>query len=462
MATRKQNRSSFRPELERLEDRCVPAVGWTTWTGNAHDGGLWNTAGNWDNGVPTAAGPNAYAARLVGSDNISVTTDTVVCGIAQYGGASNYTGELSVANGKNLEVLGSTNDATHYGLKWGSGNGTIGLGENSNLLIGGGDDTNNILSGGSLIGGSTATFYISNDSVVQVGPVTNHGGGSFFCSVLTDIGLDLSNTQQDNCSLRFHNQTSSATWNADIIVNASADSGQDNRLVMDTILVAGDAQIFFSNTSGKSHEIDNYDEVRWDGNNALGLRAEIDMPLKNAGGVFYVNHDFRINQNFGGSGTLYCINQSSGATNLNNGSELSLMVGGYKQTGGDLRTSDAAQDILDVGSYTCDISGGNIKICVGSPSSYGNLKIVGTTNWTGGIFNCTIDGADTNNRDVLTISGAANITTGASVTLTVNGTQGSGDWDIIDCTSNSGGYPTDNTANFTWSGTITNIKVNHA
>src|SRR5262245_60030965 len=60
---RPHRRPSFRHGIEPLEDRLVPIT--TTWTGGALDG-LWDTAGNWNNGVPNAAADIAIFSGVTG------------------------------------------------------------------------------------------------------------------------------------------------------------------------------------------------------------------------------------------------------------------------------------------------------------------------------------------------------------------------------------------------------------
>lgn len=63
------NRGVRRPNLERLEDRCVPA---TTWIGPA--GGLWSNAANWTAGVP-GSGASVQFGSAYGGTNTSSTDD---------------------------------------------------------------------------------------------------------------------------------------------------------------------------------------------------------------------------------------------------------------------------------------------------------------------------------------------------------------------------------------------------
>ena len=86
-----------------------------TWTGGASDGGKWNTAGNWDGGVPFAADTAIF--------NEDVTVDLDAAANAMV---------IQIANGKSVTLNTSTNALTISG-------GSIQIGAGSTLTVDGGN-----------------------------------------------------------------------------------------------------------------------------------------------------------------------------------------------------------------------------------------------------------------------------------------------------------------------------------
>ncbi len=91
----------------------------TTWTGNASDG-LWETAGNWDNGVPQAGYDVALPSK---SNEYSVSLSSYApvgsLAIGNYNGTTNPI-TLILASGANLHASGAINIAK-YGIIEGQG-----------------------------------------------------------------------------------------------------------------------------------------------------------------------------------------------------------------------------------------------------------------------------------------------------------------------------------------------------
>src|SRR5438874_4636869 len=102
LGRRRMNRPTYRPFLEVLEDRLVPAVT-TTWNWNVNNGLLpkWSLAGNWTNGVPGA--PDT--ANFDGTSNTNCTVDVAVT-IANLTIGSAYTSTIDNASGSLLTVTG--------------------------------------------------------------------------------------------------------------------------------------------------------------------------------------------------------------------------------------------------------------------------------------------------------------------------------------------------------------------
>jgi autotransporter-associated beta strand protein len=236
----------FRPDLETLETRVVPAT--RTWTGlGAND--LWTTGANWQGAV--APSPNddlvfpAGAQRLTNTDNFSagtafnsltysgtgyfVTTNSNSLNLGPGGinnsatsGLNDYLGPvalgavrtITVASGGTFEIDGIVSGA---GGITKAGVGTLNLGNGGSP---------NTYSGGTTVNGGVLNLGVNSGLgtgavTVSAGGELDLGGGLTVSNPLTLNGTGVANAGA------LHNTSGTDTWTGSVTLNSSTTIGVD-------------------------------------------------------------------------------------------------------------------------------------------------------------------------------------------------------------------------------------------
>jgi hypothetical protein len=131
--------------------------------------------------------------------------------------------------------------------------------------------------------------------------------------------------------------------------------------------------------------------------------------------------------------------QEGGETDLVKGAVLAVDQGMY-MGGGNLFTLGTATSKIVPGSGTnVNVVAGAIQISQDNTANYGVLEIQGAMSWTGGTFNCYINGTSGNQQDQLKVDNALTLGTSAHLSITANGGPNAGlDWYPVTYASRTG------------------------
>jgi len=423
--------------VEQLDVRIVPALTPTTWT-PAGVNTNWSNAANWSAGVPDAT----HVAILAGNGN-TITLDTgttnfTIGGLDTGTGASGFTGTLLLKSGNTLIVTADSTDNS-TGFKWrSSARIQANSAADSIQLSGSGTTSNNIFSGGAIGNTSSAKATLS---------VT--GGDDFqITGSAATLAFDFvigSATSAGNF-VYFSNQTQTLALNAGANITIKAPvSGVHNRVIFDTdTTVSGNVSQAISTASSSSY-IDNYDQViRRVGAGTVGIAT----PIKNeTGSELQLTSSLAV---VGSDANGNSIDQEGGKTDLSGGVTLSTS-GNFLLNAGSLLTYGTTADTLSLGSggKTLNMTNALLQLSADDTSSYGKLTITGNMNWTGGTFQCYVQGGDSSQYDALLVSGTLTTQAADSLSVTINGT-GGGSWYVVGYGSQTGTKPTISGASYHW------------
>ena len=462
------------PSLEKLDDRIVPTTFdyWMNTTGN----GLWSDARNWSMNAQNVIPDSTMVAVLdFNSSNTNVSYDSAVpvgnrtiAGIETDGG---YSATLTLQAGFALTVSADSSDNT-TGLKWSTGNITQSTASDTLIVTGGGTGGatgNNFWSGGA-IGSGTAqsNVYINGGSSLQI---TQNAAG---------LGDNIIIGQDGNggSTLEFYNQAATLQVNNNaslVTATNSSDLTPPNQILFDTDLTQpGTASYGLQTTVGGDSFIDNYGQVI---RSNPGL-YQTDLPIRNepvqnsgdkglldvqlpsgaqqAGGLWISG--FSANKTANNS-----LDQEGGKTLLENGALLkvnntALIKAGYLQTYG------AASAIIQAntqGTAALNFQGGTMTISADNPASYGSLSVAGDMTWTGGTFECYVNGQTAGQQTQLRVGGSLNLVGGnGHLHMNVVGGLNSGQtWMPVLFSSRAGTLTFDSGGQFTIAYNLNNISV---
>jgi hypothetical protein len=343
-----------------------------------------------------------------------------------------------------LTVAGNSSD-TDTGFKWGSGNisqstandvliitgGGAGiggaLGPSAGSSGGGSTTSNNIWSGGTI--GSTTTqsdVYINGGSALQITQNASALGDNII------IGQD----NEGGSTLEFYNQRSTLQVNNNAglqTASTSNDLATCNQILFDTdVTQSGMASKGLGTTSADSF-IDNYGQII----RSNAGTYQTDLPIRNEPpqtgedkGLLDLQSSLWISGSSANKTANYSLDQEGGTTLLENGSSLNvnkstLIKGGYLQTYGAAQATIQTADNRN-SPQALNFQAGTLDISADNHALYGSLKITGDMSWTGGTFECYVNGVQEQQQTQLAISGGLTTNAGAHLHMNVIGQLTSG------------------------------------
>jgi hypothetical protein len=390
-----------------------------------------------ENGVPnntniadlaTNVAHHADAIKIDGSNNMS----WVVAGLMTADAVgTDYTGTVTISGSHNLVVLGDVANGD-TGLKVESAC-TITGGAGNTLEIQGGTGTENYLASGTI---STDTFYISSGATINVGPGPHGTEVVFTFGCPTQVGHDPTGYSTGN-TLRLRNQTATATLSGVLTVEPKQLT-QHNTVEVLTIGTGSYTNNVLTN-SGASYYIDNYDTFLRDPDPGRTFAMGMGVPIKNeSGALIDFQSDFVFREHVGSRGPPTnndWVYQVGGETRLENACTVGDRLDGhmYEQDSGTLSTYGSAPCTIE-GSVLID--GGYMTFSEDNLSNYGALSIDGDLNWSFGTWNCYVEGYAVGGAhglyDGLVVTGTADLSSNAYISLTVQGSGQTGDtWDVL-------------------------------
>jgi hypothetical protein len=279
---------------------------------------------------------------------------------------------------------------------------------------------------------------------------------------------------QDNnggSTLEFNNQTSELAvgLNAGILVGDTTSDGATgpNQLLFDgDVTQVGKVAKGLSTTSSDSF-IDNYGKIV----RSNAGTFETGLPIKNeaSAGQFTATLDVQSKLLVSGSSASktagVSVDQVGGKTILENGSATpTLTVAGFIMTAGQLQTYGAANVIIAAPTgfigWTLTVTGGTMQFSADNTAVYGSLTVSGNMSWTGGTFQCYVNGGTAMQQTQLITTNQLGLGTGAHLNINVNGALTSGNtWRPVSG-STSGTLTFDSDALFTISNPNPGTNIN--
>jgi len=355
------------------------------WLTNAGTGD-WNTAGNWDNGVPNAAADVATFGNSF-ITGVSLSANTQVSGILFLAGANAFTITAAPTFTLTLSGTGITNNSgiTQNFVTAVNGSGSRGIISFTNSATAGSNTafTNNGATGVAGTNGGTTQFF--NTSTAGSGTFTNNGA--------TTLAANGGTTQFFNTS---------TAGSATLIANAGTLGGNGGSILFVNDSTGGTARVEVfgnGNLDISSHNAPGVTigSIEGTGNVFLGAR-NLAVGSNDLSTIFSgVIQDGGINGGTGGSLTktgagkltLSGANTYTGATTINTGTLNIQNATALGTTAGGTTVNDNAtlqiQGGITVGAEALTLSGVQGKLeSVSGANNYGGLLTLGTAN--GGFF----------------------------------------------------------------------------
>ena len=425
-ARRPHIRPTFRPCLERLEEREVPAV----WTGAVS--GDWTVGGNWDGGV--VPGENDPAS-FVAANNLSCYVPAgAIAQCASLSIAPGYTSTITLQSQIGPPPLRTVLDATLDVSGTASlDGGTIDqMDAGCTVTLGGGTWDGTALNSTKIL----SAIFVNGNLTVKGGAQT--------------LGSDL--YIQNSCTVDWQATNNDVTVNnaAFISVNVGSTlsfSGANTTGSLSTTVKAANSNSY----------VDTYGLVQQTGVSGESLK----MPMKvESGGRLWVQ-DGRAMTITGSNATTANVSlyQVGGTTDLGTTGGtvvqaiLSLEKGAYVTAGYFESLEDNCGVTVSAGSQVKISGSALLQICAGSNTTFGEFNVDGDLNLDGGTF--VVYGKVGTGYDHLTCTGNITINNaagGCTLSVYTTGAPKAGDgtdWAILRANSITNDF---NAANFNWNG----------